>query len=126
MKHPTPSWSIDALMGYEEQSGKQNKKKKNSEWIPKPATLVYGVACYGPHGSNSGPILKPPTQRGIIYIWVGGESGFTCWGGQVAHAQVIVLCECFWNAPTVSLVLPAFEDTGSLSFPPRQVVYPPG
>ena len=31
-----------------------------------------------------------------------------------------------WNAPVVSLVLPTFNDTGSLGSPPRQVVYPPG
>ena len=30
------------------------------------------------------------------------------------------------NEPVVSLVLPAFDDTGSLDSLPRQVVYPPG
>ena len=45
-------------------------------------------------------------------------------GGQGARAHVIlVLRECIWNATTLLLVLPAFEDIGSL---PRQVVYPPG
>ena len=39
---------------------------------------------------------------------------------------ILVLLECILNAPAVSLVLPAFDDTGSLGFPPRQVVYPPG
>ena len=29
------------------------------------------------------------------------------------------------NAPAVSLVLTAFDDTGSLGSPPRQAVYPP-
>ena len=33
---------------------------------------------------------------------------------------------CIWNAPAVSLVLPAFDDTRSLGSPPRQVVYPLG
>ena len=54
-----------------------------------------------------------------------GEFRFSCWGGQGAHAHVIlVLCECIWNAPAVSLVLPAFDDTTSLGS--HQVVYPPG
>ena len=54
-----------------------------------------------------------------------GESGFNFWGGQGAQAVVIlVLCECIWNAPAASFVLPAFDDTGSLGSP-RQVVYPP-
>ena len=47
--------------------------------------------------------------------------------GQGARARVIlVLGECIWNVPAVSLVLPAFDDTGSLGFPPPQVVYPTG
>ena len=37
---------------------------------------------------------------------------------------ILVLRECIWNAAAVSLVLPAFDDTGSLSSP-YQVVYPP-
>ena len=48
-------------------------------------------------------------------------------GGQGARARAnLVLRECIWNAPVDSLLLPAFEDTGSLSSPPRPVVYPPG
>ena len=43
--------------------------------------------------------------------------------GQRVRARVIlVLRECMWNDPAVSLVLPAFDDTGSLG----HVVYPPG
>ena len=41
-------------------------------------------------------------------------------GGQV----ILVLRECSWNASAVSLVLPAFDGTGSLGSPPSQVVYP--
>ena len=49
------------------------------------------------------------------------------WGGQVARARVILfLRECIWNAPAVSLVLPALDNTGFLGSPPRQVVYPSG
>ena len=45
----------------------------------------------------------------------------------MARARVIlVLRECILNVPTVSLVLPAFNDTCSLGPPPRQEVYPPG
>ena len=48
-------------------------------------------------------------------------------GCQVTRALVIlVLRECIWNAPADSLFLPAFDDTGFLVSPPRQVVYPPG
>ena len=46
-------------------------------------------------------------------------------GGASAHV-ILVLCESIWNAATVRLVLPAFDDTGSLGSPPRRVVYPPG
>ena len=46
--------------------------------------------------------------------------------GQGACTPVIlVIRERIWNAPAVSLVLPAFDDAGSLGSP-RQVVYPPG
>ena len=48
-------------------------------------------------------------------------------GGQGAHPRVILaLREYIWNALTVSLVLKAFDGTGSLGFPPRHVVYLPG
>ena len=48
-------------------------------------------------------------------------------GGWGAHACIIfVLHEFIWNAPTVSLVLPAIDDTGSLGSLPQQMVYFPG
>ena len=48
-------------------------------------------------------------------------------GGSRACALVIlILRECIWNAPAVSLVHPPFDDTASLGSPPRQVGYPPG
>ena len=48
-------------------------------------------------------------------------------GSQGAHTHVIlVLHECIWNAPAVLLVLPAFDDTGSLDSLPRRLVFPRG
>ena len=48
-------------------------------------------------------------------------------GGQGAHTDVIlVVHECIWNAPTVSLVLLAFDNTDSLGSLPCQVFYPCG
>ena len=32
--------------------------------------------------------------------------------GQGTPGLILVLCGCIWNAPSVSLVLPAFDDTG--------------
>ena len=56
-----------------------------------------------------------------------GEVWVQLWGGREARARVVlVLCECIWNAPAVSLLLPVFDDTDSLGSPPRQVVCPPG
>ena len=34
---------------------------------------------------------------------------------------ILVLRECIWNLPVVSLVLPDFDDSGSLGSPPHQV-----
>ena len=63
--------------------------------------------------------------KGGIYIWGAGSLGLIV-GGQGACIHVIlILCECIWNAPMVLLVLPTFDNTGSLGFPPHQVVYPP-
>ena len=65
----------------------------------------------------------------LIYIYITGvgECGFNCWGVRGARARVIlVLHECIWNTPAVLLVLPTFDDTGSLGSPPRQMVLPPG
>ena len=54
----------------------------------------------------------------LILGWV--EPGFNCWGSYGASARVIlVLSECVWNAPAVSLVFPAFDDTGSLGYLPQ-------
>ena len=53
--------------------------------------------------------------------------GSVFWGGQGALARVIlVLRECIWNMPAVTLDLSTFDDASSLGFIPRQVVYPPG
>ena len=58
-------------------------------------------------------MFTKPEQIGLgkvqkyIYIWDGGV-----WV-QGAHACVIlVLCECIWNVPAVSLVIPEFGNTG--------------
>ena len=62
-----------------------------------------------------------------IYIYEGWrESGFNCWGVRTRARVILVLRECIWNVPAVSLVLPAFDDTDSLGFPSRWVVYLPG
>ena len=54
-----------------------------------------------------------------MYIFFWGGSLGSIVGGQGARARVILLlCECIWNAPSVSLVLLAFDDTGSLGSPP--------
>ena len=36
---------------------------------------------------------------------------------------ILIICESNWNAPAFSLVLLAFDITGSLVSPPRQVVW---
>ena len=62
----------------------------------------------------------------IYIIWGGGSLGLIV-GSQGARARVIlVLRECSWNALTVSLVFPGFDNTGSLGPPPRRMGYPPG
>ena len=59
-----------------------------------------------------------------IYI-LGGGVWVQLLGGQGACTCVIlVLCECIWNVPAVSLVLPAFDNTGSLGSPPSDVLSP--
>ena len=45
---------------------------------------------------------------------------------RISARVILVLGECNWNTSAVSLILPAFDDTGSLGSPLRQVVYPPG
>ena len=55
---------------------------------------------------------------------MGWGSGFNCSG--VSACVILVLRGCIWNFPAVSLVLPPFDDTGCLGYPPRRVVYPRG
>ena len=53
-----------------------------------------------------------------------GGAWVPLWEGQGACTRaILVLRECIWNAPVVSLVLPALDDTGSLGSLPCQVVY---
>ena len=59
-----------------------------------------------------------------LFIWGGGSLGSIVGGLGDCTRVILVLCKCIWKAPAVSLVLPGFEDTGSLGSPPRQVVYP--
>ena len=60
-----------------------------------------------------------------MYIYGVGGVWVQLLEGQGPRARVIlVLRERIWNAPAVSLVLPAFNDTGSMGSPPRQLVYP--
>ena len=68
------------------------------------------------------------TYTYIQYVYIYGVGGgwVQLSKGQGGNARVIfVLHECIWNAPAVLLVLPAFDDTGSLGSPPCQVVYLP-
>ena len=64
---PTQSWAIDALIGDEEQSGKQRKeqKERNRDQTPNPSTLGHLVASYDPYGSYGGPIVKSLTRGEI-------------------------------------------------------------
>ena len=51
-KHPTKSQANDALIGDEEQNGKQKRtKERNREWGPNPATMDYSAASYDAQGS---------------------------------------------------------------------------
>ena len=50
VKPPTPSLGIDALIGDEEQNGKQKQEKKETERVPSPATLNHSVALLRPAG----------------------------------------------------------------------------
>ena len=50
-----------------------------------------------------------------------GLSGSNCWG--VKWPVLVIFF--YVNAPMVLLILSAFDNTGSLGSPPRQVVYPP-
>ena len=47
-------------------------------------------------------------------------------GSGVRACVVLVLLVYIWNASGVSLVLPTFDDTGSLGFSRRQMVRPNG
>ena len=58
VKYPTPSRATDALIGDEEQNGKQKKlkKKRNRGRVPIPATLDHSVASYDAQKSYDEPI----------------------------------------------------------------------
>ena len=63
MKPHTPTRAIDALIGDEERNNRKKNKKKETEWATNSAALDH-LVTYDPHGSQEGPILKPPANRG--------------------------------------------------------------
>ena len=72
--------------------------------------------------SSSG---KSPVKLHIFW-GVGGVCVQMLGGSGVRACVVLVLLVYIWNASGVSLVLPTFDDTGSLGFSRRQMVRPPG
>ena len=64
--------ATDELIGDEERNGNQKKEKKerNRERVPNPATLDNSVAFYDPYASYGGPILliPPPRPKGGGYL----------------------------------------------------------
>ena len=60
-------------------------------------------------------------RRGVRFLEDGGEWRLP----DFLYADDLVLHECILNAPAVSLVLPAFDDIGSVGSPQRQDVYSP-
>ena len=72
------------------------------------------LKTYQNHYNIGGDILNEGTsESGSI---VGDQEGCSC--------VILVLRECIWNTPTFSLALPAFDDTVSLGFLSRRVIYP--
>ena len=49
----------------------------------------------------------------------GGSLGSIVWGSEAHACVILVLHKCFWNVPMVFLVLPAFDNTESLVYPPH-------
>ena len=95
MKYPTPSRATDALIGGDEEDGKQ--KKTNTVTLNSSIASYNAQGLYHEHGSN--------------------------FGGQRARDRVIlVVRKCVSNAFAVSLALPASDDTSSPGYP-RQSVF---
>ena len=61
VKHPTPSWAIDALIGVEGMmsimESRREQKERNMERVHNPATLDHLVTSFDMQGSYSEPIL---------------------------------------------------------------------
>ena len=57
------------------------------------------------------------------YLLPPGVEGL--WVQEARTVVILVLRECIWNAPTVSLFFPAFDDNDSPDYPPRRVIYRP-
>ena len=73
--------------------------------------------CFGiESGMRQGCILSPWLFNVYMDAVGWGESG---------ACVIFVLRERIWNALAVWIVIPAFDNTGSLGSP-HQVVYPPG
>ena len=80
IKHPTPSWTIDALIGDEEQSEKKKKKKEKQGVAPQPTYPGPYLVIYNVQGSYGEPIpFTPLAHSGGV--WVQGPCA-------------LVLCEC--------------------------------
>ena len=101
-----------------------------SEWLVEPSiSLRKGFLLNDLHSPlydmiKKSQCLKPTND---IYIYRGGGVWVQLLEGQGTRVRVIlVLREYIWNAPAVSLVLPAFDYTAYLGSPPHQLGHPPG
>ena len=104
-------------------SGRNERQLLGTDRNPVP-TLVRNVvvllwALYGVLKTMESLSFDSPVETDVfsmdIYIYKGGGVWVQLLEGQGTCDRVIlVLRERIWNAPAVSLVLPAFEDTGSL------------
>ena len=73
----TPSRVNDAIIGEEEQKGKQRREKKERkrERVPNPATLDHSVTSYNVRGLYGEPLRSNPNRQHsrILYRWGSGE-----------------------------------------------------
>ena len=66
-----------------------------------------------------------PLNRYYFCSGVGGVWVHLSEDQEVRDHVILVVRECIWNALVILLDLPTFDDTGSLGYPPRCVIYHP-
>ena len=123
MQWTTQGASITRVWRIEEKTYEKMNMKETDSRTPKQLLWAIWSPAMTCINHRVGLFWISTRKRNIYILWGGGSLGSFVGGQEASVCFILVLLEYIWNLSAVSLVLPAFDDTGSVGNPPCRVVY---